>query len=91
MPRLFFSSLVLLGFMLVMSGLLVQRRAVSVYGKPGVPRGVSMNPSHWWPAWRFAGELTDANGVRKYVKGLSLYDWGMTIAAFALGYIAGHG
>jgi hypothetical protein len=88
MPRIVFSSLVLLGFLLAVIGLLVQKRAVQEYGKPGVPKGVTLNPAHWWPAWRFAGEMTDAKGVRMYVRGLELFNWGMTIAAFALGYIA---
>jgi hypothetical protein len=90
MPRIVFASLALLGLLLAMSGLLVQKRAVSAYGKPGVPRGITMNPTRWWPAWRLAGEMTNAEGVRKYVKGLELYEGGMTIVFFALGYIAGH-
>jgi hypothetical protein len=90
MPRIVFSSLALFGVLLAMAGLLVQRRAVHAYGKPGAPRGITMNPTRWWPAWRFAGEMTDAKGVRMYVRGLELQDWGMTIVAFALGYIAGH-
>lgn len=90
MPRIVFSLLALSGVLLAFVGLIVQKRAVSAYGKPGVPRGITMNPSHWWPAWRFAGEMTDAKGVRMYVRGLELFNWGVTIAAFALGYIAGH-
>lgn len=90
MPRIVFSLLALSGVLLAFVGLIVQKRAASTYGKPGVPRGITMNPSHWWPAWRFAGEMTDAKGVRMYVRGLELFNWGVTIAAFALGYIAGH-
>ncbi|MDH4038455.1 MAG: hypothetical protein OEX18_14630 [Candidatus Krumholzibacteria bacterium] len=89
MPRIVFSSLALLGFLLAVTGLLVQQRALSMHGKPDVPRGVSMNPTRWWPAWRLAGEMTSTEGVRKYVKGLELVDWGMTMVFFALGYILG--
>jgi hypothetical protein len=89
MPRIVFSVLGLLGALLVMTGLLVQHRAVRAHARPGVPKSMTLNPAHWWPAWRTAGEMADARGVRSFVRGLELYEWGMTIMFFALGYIAG--
>jgi hypothetical protein len=79
----------LLGSLLVLTGLLVQRRAVHAHGKPEVPQGFTMNPERWWTVWRTAGEMRDARGVRLFVVGLELAALGMTILFYALGYIAG--
>ena len=89
MPRIVYSSLALLGILLAVAGLIVQRRAVSAHGKPGVPKGITMNPARWSPVWRMAGEMKDARGVQLFVQGLELFALGMMIMFYALGYIAG--
>lgn len=81
--------LLLVGTVFALAGIVMQRHALRSYAGPGVPRGVTLNPAGWWPTWRVAERLTDARGVRAYLKGDALFAWGMMMVGFALGFIAG--
>ncbi len=89
MPKIVFSLLVLCGSLVALTGLLMRRRAMREYGRAGTPRGVTVNASHWLPAWRVSEMFSDPRGMRSYLKGDAFFGWGMTVVWFALGFIAG--
>ena len=79
----------LIGVAALIAGMILSGHALSRYGSESAPRGLSLNPRCWRPAWRAGDWFTDARGYRLHCAGaLLLSSGGLAILA---GIIVGYG
>lgn len=82
MTRIVASMAMLAGAVMAVSGILVQRRALSRYAKRPRPRGVR-------GYWNCAELFDDKRGIRLYLQGDALLSWGMMVVLSTAGYLSG--
>jgi hypothetical protein len=69
------------GAVIAVSGILVQRRALARYAKPPRPRRVR----GYWNCTEF---FDDKRGIRLYLQGDALFSWGMMLVWAMIGYLS---
>lgn len=68
----------------VIAGLVIQRRAISRYGKVEAVRSKA-----WRFHWNRADMFNDPAGLRLYMKGDAFFSWGMMVSFAMMGYLVG--
>ncbi len=81
-------ALGLFGIAVMVSGLVIQSRALSQYARAGEPKGPTLNPRRWKPVWKCMDRFEDPRGYALYVKGTAFLDIGFDVVLLVLLYRA---
>lgn len=68
--------LCLIGVVALIAGMSLSCHALARYGSESAPRGLSLDPRHWRPAWRTRDWFTVARGFRLHCAGAVLLSFG---------------
>lgn len=89
MSRELAAILNLLGTLMTLSGLVLQRRALARYGKRPHPRGSFWGVGPGRAVWNCTDLFADPRGIRRFLQGDALMSWGMILVFAMIGYMAG--
>lgn len=87
--RILVAAIMILGLVLAVIGLVVQRRALAMHGTAEGKGAVSM--LHWKPSSQVTRWFSDDHGLDDYFKGQSMVSIGLTLAVAMIAFIMGRG
>ncbi|HEX5132937.1 MAG TPA: hypothetical protein VFX92_10675 [Candidatus Krumholzibacteria bacterium] len=89
MERIVVAALIGVGSVLMITGIVIQRRALARHGTEEGKRNVSYR--RWKPSKRIGRWFDDEEGLSQYFRGQSVLSLGLTLLVAMIAYIIGRG